>query len=229
MGIFGALFLVAASIVGLLAAPALFLYLYHAFPDTWWTELTKIQALSGASVALFAASSGTIGVLLTNWNQRRNLDKQLFTQRQEQDRSRIIGRQQVASAFIGEIGNIVAILGDPAQWQRLSLAIDNLRKDAEDVILPLRPIVTERYYGSNPGNVGLFPNPLPEKLTEFYSRLETLRVNPDRYLEYMPKGELSASDAIRMLEYIGSNTDACVNGGRALTTQLEAIRDAKVN
>jgi hypothetical protein len=125
------------------------------------------------------------------------------------------------------VRQFVAILGDPAQRQRLSLAIDHLRKDAEDVILPLRPIVTERYYGSNPGNVGLFPNPLPEKLTEFYSRLETLRVNLDRYLEYMPKGELSASDAIRMLEYIGSNTDACVNGGRALTTQLEALRDGK--
>jgi hypothetical protein len=103
MGILAALFLVVASICGLLAAPALFLYLYHTFPDAWWTEVVKIQALAGASVAVFAASLGTIGVLLTIWNQRRNLDKQLFAQRQEQDRSRTFQRQQVASAFIGEI------------------------------------------------------------------------------------------------------------------------------
>jgi hypothetical protein len=85
MSIVAALFLVVASICGLLAAPALFLYLYHTFPDTWWAEVAKIQALAGASVALFAASLGTIGVLLTIWNQRRNLEKQLSAQRNEQE------------------------------------------------------------------------------------------------------------------------------------------------
>ena len=54
MGILAAFFLVVASICGLLVASALSLYLYHTFPDTWWTEVVKIQVLGGASVALFA-------------------------------------------------------------------------------------------------------------------------------------------------------------------------------
>jgi hypothetical protein len=227
MGIFGALFLVAGAVIGLSAAPALFLYLYHAFPDTWWAELTKIQAFAGASIALFAASLGTIGVLLTIWNQRRNLDKQLSAQRHEQDRSRIFERQHLASAFIGEISVIISVFENSPIRQ----ALDDLRTAPGEMQVGSQPrlIVRARYYESNPGNVGYFSKQLPQELTEFFSRFETIRVNMDRYTEYASQGTLTASHAIRTLEYIVESLNYCVARGRALTTQLEAIRDEKVD
>ena len=80
-----------------------FLFFRHAYPDMWLIELQKYQALAGAFVALFAASLGTLGLLLNVRTQRRNTENQIAAQRREQDRARLIERQQVASAFIPEI------------------------------------------------------------------------------------------------------------------------------
>jgi hypothetical protein len=50
--------------LGLLAPVVTFLFFQHAYPDAWLTELQKYQALAGAFVALFAASLGSLGLLL---------------------------------------------------------------------------------------------------------------------------------------------------------------------
>jgi hypothetical protein len=182
MSILAALFLVVASICGLLAAPALFLYLYHYFPDTWWTEVAKIQALAGASVAVFAASLGTIGVLLTIWNQRRNLEKQLSAQRREQDRLRIFQQQHVASAFIGEITVILEEVAHDLVGPVLKKALHDIQMSAGPVqVTTVRLMSKPLYYNNNPGNVGLFPNLLPQDLTRFYSRLDAFSTYLDRY------------------------------------------------
>lgn len=91
--------LYAAACVGLLAPVAAFVFFRRAYAHIWLTELQKYQALAGAFVALFAASLGTLGVLLNIRTQRLNTDRQISAQRLEQDRARLIARQQVASAF----------------------------------------------------------------------------------------------------------------------------------
>ena len=129
MGILAALFLVVASSCGLLVASALSLYLYHTFPDTWWTEVVKIQVLGGASVALFAR----------------------------------------------ELRNNVRLMSKP------------------------------RYYETDPVNVSLLPNPLPQELTRFYGRLYAFSIYLDRYSttaeDVAIKGDLPRTN-INRLDYL---------------------------
>ena len=238
MGILGALFLVVASMCGTLAAPAFFLYLYLTFPDAWWTELVKIQALAGSSVALFAASLGTIGVLLTIQNQRRNLNKQLSAQRREQDRARTLQRQHVASAFIGEIAVIIEEAAHELVGPVLRKSLNDIQNSTGLVhVTTVRLAVNPHYYNNNPGNVGLFPSLLPQELTRFYSRLDAFATCLDRYstaAEHVTtEGILpptrstpwiiySIQDALRNLDFL-------LERGRALIAELEVIRDEKVD
>jgi hypothetical protein len=238
MSILAALFLVVASICGLLAAPALFLYLYHSFPDTWWTEVAKIQTLAGASVALFAASLGTIGVLLTIWNQRRNLEKQLSAQRHEQDRLRIFQQQHVASAFIGEITVILEELAHDLVGPVLKKALHDIQTSAGPVqVTTVRLMGKPLYYNNNPGNVGLFPNLLSQELTRFYSRLDAFSTYLDRYstaAEHVAlKGVLPSTASIPWVIYwirdALKNLNLLLERGRALIAELEIIRDQTVD
>jgi hypothetical protein len=238
MGVFAALFLVVAAICGLLVAPVLFLYLYHTFPDTWWTEFVKIQALAGASVALFAASLGTIGVLLTIWYQKRNLEKQLRAQRSEQDRSRTIQRQHVASAFIGEIDVIVEELDHELVGPILKKSLLDIETSVGKVpVTTVRLTSNPRYYYNNPGNVGLFANRLSQELTRFYSRLDAFSGCLDRYsvaAEHgAAEGKLPATTSTEWVIYIIRDAlrhlDFLLEHGRMLVTELEVIRDAKID
>jgi hypothetical protein len=63
--------------LGLLAPVVAFLFFRRAYAHVWLTELQKYQALAGAFVALFAASLGTLGVLLNVRTSVRTLKDKL--------------------------------------------------------------------------------------------------------------------------------------------------------
>jgi hypothetical protein len=219
--------LVVAIIIGLSAAPAASFFLWHTYPLTWQAELAKFQTLAGALVALLAASLATTGVLLT-----------IMTQRREQRRSRLISRQHVASAFIGEI---TVILEEVAH----ELVEPVLRKTLHDVqmgtgkvqVTTVRLLGRPQYYNNNPGNVGLFPNLLPQELTRFYSRLEAFSTCLDRYsaaAEHVAtQGTLPPTTSTQWILYSVKdalkNLDFLLERGRKLVKELEAIRNETID
>ncbi len=164
--------LVVAIIIGLSAAPAAAFFLWYTHQLTsWQIELEKFQTLVGALVALLAASLATTGVLLT-----------IMAQRREQRRSRLIARQQVASAFIGEIAVIREELAHELVGPVLKKGLHDIQTGKGKVhVNTVRLLTHPRYYNNNPGNVGLFSNMLPQELTRFYSRLEAFAVYLDTY------------------------------------------------
>jgi hypothetical protein len=170
--------LLLATLIGLATGPVVaFLILSHQFPVAWLTELQNYQTLFDTLVALFAASLASIGVALTIWNQGQITSKQLAPQRQEQDRSRSLAKQQIASAFIGEI--------DAARVSRTSARGGTPRSDERERETQAGTVNVGKYFGrffdSNPENVGLFPSAVSEGLTRFYSTLEEIKLDLDWY------------------------------------------------
>jgi hypothetical protein len=142
--------LYAAACVGLLAAVAAFVF-RHAYAHIWLTELQKYQALAGASVALFAASLGTVGVLLKIRTHRLNTDRQISAQRLEQDRARLIARQQVASAFIGKISVFIEATDAEGVRPTLIKTLNDLNNSVGKVeVTTVRPAAPTTYYLSSP-------------------------------------------------------------------------------
>jgi len=234
-----------AIAVGIGAAPAGWFLLWQTYPGTWVQELARYQALAGALIALNAASIGMIGVLLTIRTQRLNVERQLAAQRREQDRARELARKQVAAAFIGEIATVIQELRH--EWVRPALvsAVSQMQSGMGPRAVTTVRIGGEfaRYYNSDPGNVGLFPNPIPENLTRFYSRFEAIKLELDRYSDLTegiwrtlssqaavaPIPQMTTDQVIRLLRSVLENIDTCLQLGPALTRELEAIRDTGIN
>lgn len=237
-----ALVIGAAVVVGFGAAPAGLFLLWRTYPTAWPEELQHFQALAGAFVALFAASLGIVGVVLTIRTQRLNVDRQLDAQRKEQGRARGLSRRQVAAAFIGEI----TVLVEELQHEMVRPALTTALRAVEGGSGPV-PVTTVRmggklgrYFDSNPGNVGLFPNPVPENLTRFYSRFEAIELDLDRYSEFAeavaralssPHGEpvsggMTPEQVIYLLRTVLKHIEFCLGFGSALIKDLELIRDA---
>jgi hypothetical protein len=234
VGKIAVIFLIFAAMCGLSAFPALLLYLYIKFPDTLWAEVVNIQTLVGASIALFAASLGTIGVLLTLWNQRRNLDKQLAAQRDEQDRSRAIERRHVASAFIGEISVIIEELESEPVGPILKKTLRDLEtKQGKIQFTTVRGSGSPAYYNSEPGNVGLFPGDIPEEMTRFYNRIGQIHSDLERYSNaaehFAEKGNLPVTITQELVLYYirrsVSNINLCVERGKTLIRKPKKIKD----
>jgi hypothetical protein len=186
-----------------------------------------LQTLVGALVALLAASLATTGVLLT-----------IMAQRREQWRSRLIARQQVASAFIGEITVIREELAHELVGPVLKKALHDVETGKRKVqVNTVRLLTNPRYYNNNPGNVGLFSNMLPQELTRFYSRLEAFAVYLDTYsiaAEYAATHNAlppttSTDWILYMINDALKNLDFLLEGGRKLIAELEAIRNEKVD
>jgi hypothetical protein len=242
LGRIGLLLVIAAAVaVGFGAAPAGFFLLWRSYPTTWPEELQHFQALAGGLVALFAASLGVVGVALTIRAQRLNVDRQLDAQRKEQDRARGLARRQVAAAFIGEIAVLVEELQHEMVRPVLTTALRNIESGAGPV-----PVTTVRiggkfgrYFDSNPGNVGLFPNPVPENLTRFYSRFEAIKLDLDRYSDFAEgfarapssgvfSGGMTPQQVIDLLHTVLRQIDFCIGSGSALIKELELFRDSQL-
>lgn len=236
----------AAVAVGFGAAPAGFLLLRHSFPVTWPEELPRYQVLAGALVALFAASLGMVGVSLTIRTQRLNVSRQLESQRKEQERARRLTHKQVAAALIGEI----AVLVEELQHELVRPVITNALRDIENGsgLVSVSTVriggKLPRYFENNPGNVGLFPNPIPEDLTRFYSRFEALVLELNRYSDVaedfahalaspqtaVARIPLMTSDqVVYLLRGVLAKIDFCIERGRALIRELETIRDSPID
>jgi hypothetical protein len=219
--------LVVAIIIGLSAAPAAAIFLWYSHPLTWRLELEKFQTLAGALVALLAASLATTGVLLT-----------IMAQRREQHRSRLIARQHVASAFIGEITVILEELAHELVGPVLTKALHDIETGTGKVqVTTVRLLANPRYYNNNPDNVGVLPNLLPQELTRFYSRLEALSASLNTYStaaehvvtqDTLPPTTSTAwtvytiKDALKNLNFLLAR-------GPKLITALEIIRNKNVD
>ena len=161
-----------------------------------------------------------------------------MAQRREQRRSRLIARQHVASAFIGEI---TVTLEEVAH----ELVGPVLRKTLHDVqtgigkvqVTTVRLLGRPQYYNSNPGNVGLFPNMLPQELTRFYSRLDAFSTCLEKYsaaAEHVAtQGTLPTTTSTQWILYSINDAlkhlDFLLECGRQLITELEKIRNEKVD
>jgi hypothetical protein len=178
---------------------------------------------------------GTFGVLLNIRNQRLNTDKQISAQRQEQDRARLISRQQVASAFIGEIS--VFIETTEAQGARpiLVKTLSDLNNSVGKVpVTTVRLAAPMTYYMSSPGNVGLFPGNISEQLTRFYNRAAMIKSDLEKCAsaaeEIALHGKLPVTTSMDWIVYslkrALTNIDLCLEGGRCLIRELEEIRNA---
>lgn len=232
----------AAFLVGFGAAPTGFFLLWRSHPTTWLEELQHFQALAGGLVALFAASLGILGVMLTIRSQRQNVDRQLAAQQREQERGRRLARQQIAAAFIGEIAILVEELRDEMVRPVLRQALCNVEQSTGPVRVTTVRMGGKlgRYFESSPGNVGVFPNPIPEDLIRFYSRFEAIKLDLDRYSDFAESVARSLSSShgeptdfgmtpdlvIYLLRGVLEKIEFCLQWGAALTTRLKAIRDA---
>jgi hypothetical protein len=230
------LLLYAAAGIGLLAPIAAFLLFQHTYRDTWSTELQKYQALAGAFVALFAASLGTLGVLLNIRTQRRNTDRQISAQRREQDRGRFIARQQVASAFIGEISVFIEATEGEGVRPTLIKTLNDVDSGIDKVeVTTVRLSAPMTYYLSSPGNVGLFPHEIPEELTRFYNRAAMVQSDLEKCASAAEQiavhGKLPATTNMDWIVYslkrALTNLDLCLEGGRSLVRELGEIRNAQ--
>jgi membrane protein implicated in regulation of membrane protease activity len=219
--------LVTAIVIGLSAAPAAAFLLWYAYPLTWRIELEKFQTLAGALVALLAASLAATGVLLT-----------IMAQRREQRRSRLIARQHVASAFIGEIGVITEELAHELVGPALRKALNDVESGSGKVqVTTVRLTTNPRYYNNNPGNVGLFPNLLPQELTRFYSRLEAFSAHLNAYSaaaeHALVQDTLPPTTSTQWILYsikeALEHLDFLLEHGRKLITELEAIRNENLD
>jgi hypothetical protein len=222
MLLLGKFFLFVAALVGFLAAPMAFGYLFVSFPDTLLAELQKYQPISAGLIALFAASLATFGVLATIGSQRQNLE-----------RARIVEQERVAAAFIGELSVIVEMLEDETPRNNLQKTVDAVETTTGPInVTTMRIEGPTKYYDSAPGNVGMFPNPLPEQLTRFYDRYENVKSNLERYSsaaeEVFLTGNLPKKTSnewvIHSMKAAIKDIDYCASSGRQLITELDQIR-----
>jgi hypothetical protein len=103
-------------------------------------------------------------------------------------------------------------------------------------------VITARYYDNNPGNVGVFPSPLPEKLAAFYLNFESIRIGLEDYsanaLRAFPRVDRANASNVVADSSILSKAKLTLNWtvetipkvtelGQAVIKELEKIRDAK--
>jgi hypothetical protein len=234
--VLAAVLFVLAAVAGL-ATPALLAFLLstNRVPAPLLGILQQYQVLSGALIALFAASLASIGVALTMWNQRIIAAQQLDAQHQQDALALTITRQQIASAFIGEIEVILDELQHPGVKPVLVAAKTTIESDVGTVLVGTVRIDTHfgKYFDGNPGNVGIFPSRISEGLTRFYTTLETIRMGAGWYSRavdlHTTEGKLlmTPQQMFALLTEIINRIDFCLQSGPIILQQLREIRDAR--
>lgn len=177
--------------------------------------------------------------MLTIGNQRQIAGRQLAAQRREQDLARALAKQQIASAFIGEIEVALDELRHELLKPVLETALHDLSQLSHQSPGPI-PVGTARsrrvgrYYDSNPGNVGLFPSATSQGLTRFYATLEEIRLDLDWYSTAIDTYTnqkahiMSYPQIIQLIRKILHEIDFCVEAGPRLVGELSAIRDIQL-
>jgi hypothetical protein len=146
-------------------APQLF---WDGLPG-WLDDLSKYLILLGA--AILAAVLAFIGIALKNWNEMIISARQLAALRREEEYALARNRQQIASAFIGEINLILNELHGS-----LSPAIENtlpaMQSAGKEIVERVRIGKHLGVFDSSTIRVRLFPKPISQCLTRFYSIIE---------------------------------------------------------
>jgi len=161
-----------AVFVGL--APPLAPQLFWDGLPGWFDDLPKYLILFSAPI--LAAGLGLIGIALKNWNEMIISARQLAALRREEEHALGLNRQQMASALIGEIDLILNELHGS-----LAPAIENtlpaMQSGGEEIIERVRVGKHLRVFHNSPIRVRLFPKPISQCLTRFYSMFEETNAN----------------------------------------------------
>jgi hypothetical protein len=218
-----------AGIVGL--TPVLALLTFGARFGSWLDDLPIYETILGP--LMFAASLALIGAVLASWNERIISNRQVATERREQELALRPKKQQIASEFIGELDVIVNEL----HHESLRSAIENALRALETrtgkvgiEAVHIRKHVG-RHFDRSPAEYRLLPSTISKELTRFYaivrdteSDLEwycrAIQVYASQKIRLMTPGQM-----IRLLRKIRRNIDSSSRLRRTLIEGLKEIRD----
>jgi hypothetical protein len=216
-----------AAITGLVPTLGLLTF-WDRFPGCP-DDLPKYQTILGSPI--LAASLALIGAALTSWNQQMISARQLGAQRREQDRALSLERQQIASAFIGEID---IILNEFHEFLRPAIekALGVIEAGGEQVEADVVRIDKHlgRLFENSPTRVRLLPKPLSGELMRFYYLVEETRMDIDWYyrdIEIYSNQRvklMTLMQLARLLKQILAKLNSCDNLGRTLLGELKKIR-----
>ena len=216
-----------AAITGLVPTLGLLTF-WDRFPGCP-DDLPKYQTILGSPI--LAASLALIGAALTSWNRQMISARQLGAQRREQDRALSLERQQIASAFIGEID---IILNEFHEFLRPAIekALGVMKAGGEQVEADVVRIDKHlgRLFENSPTRVRLLPKPLSGELMRFYYLVEETRMDIDWYyrdIEIYSNQRvklMTLMQLARLLKQILAKLNSCDNLGRTLLGELKKIR-----
>jgi hypothetical protein len=178
MRIIATLLFTLAAMAGLVSTLGLLTF-WARFPSCL-DDLSKYQTLLGSPI--LAASLALIGAALTSWNQQIISAKHLAAERREQDRALDLKRQQIVSAFIGEINVILNELREflrPAIENALR-AIESGGEEVDDEVARISKHLG-RLFDNSPIRVRLLPKPISAEMMRFYYLIEELNKDLNWY------------------------------------------------
>jgi len=157
--------------------------------------------------------------------------RQHAVQRWEQDLKLGVKKQQIASAFIGEMDVILNELRD----ELLTRAIENALRvmEASAGIIEVEKVRIGNYAGSfdkRPVNVSLFPSTISKELTRFYAIVEETNLDLDWYSRVIETHTdqqvqiVKHKQLIGLLKKIRGKIDLSSKLGRRLVEDLKKIR-----
>jgi hypothetical protein len=218
-----------AGIVGLPPALALLTFWYR-FPS-WLDDLSKYETLLGA--LMFAATLALIGVAITSWNQRSLSNRQIAAERRKQELALRPEKQEIRSAFIGEIDVIVNELHHESLISAIENAIRALETGTGKVEIDgvhIRKHIG-KFFDHSPAEFILLPSTISTGLTRFYAIVR----ETDADLEWCSRAVdayanqrvrlMSARQMIRLLRKILDRIDLLSGLRRTLVEGLKEIHD----
>jgi hypothetical protein len=230
MRIIATLLFTLAAIAGLVSTLGLLTFSAR-FPSCL-DDLSKYQTLLGSPI--LAASLALIGAALTSWSQQIISAKQLAAERREQDQALDLKRQQIVSAFIGEINVVLNELREflrPAIENALH-AIESGESGGEEVHGEVVRIGKHlgRLFDNSPIRVRLLPKPISGEMMRFYYLIEEMKMDLDWYCRAI---EIDLNRKVRimnplqlrrLLKQIVTKLNSSDNLGRTLLGELKKIR-----
>jgi hypothetical protein len=225
------LFAVAAT-AGLTPTLVLLIF-WDRFLGSWLDDMSKYHAFVGALI--LAASSASIGGVLTKRKQRTIYARQLAANRREQDLTLGAKKQQIAAAFIGEIDAILSELQD-----EFSKPLDNALRAMESrtgkiELERVRIGHLGRFSDHSPGNARLLPGTISQELARFYAIVEETKLDLDWYSRAIETSInqnvrlMNPTQMIRLLKKILGEIDSSSKLGRTLIEELKKIRDTELH
>jgi hypothetical protein len=227
MRIIATLLFTLAAIAGMVSTLGLLTFSAR-FPSCL-DDLSKYQTLLGSPI--LAASLALMGAALTSWSQQIISAKHRAAERREQDQALDLKRQQIVSAFIGEINVILNELREflrPAIENALRV-IESGGEEVDDEVVRLGKNLG-RLFDNSPIRVRLLPKPISGEMMRFYYLIEEIRMDIDWYcraieIDFNRKVRIMNHLQLRrLLRQILVKLNSSDNLGRTLLGELKKIR-----